>query len=158
MSCQTVANTDISSLLPQVFTYLDKKDLLICSRVSTQWQKASGDNAFWSRFYPGAEIPKLFGVTLKDHLYMVSKMFPMSKFPEIWDKICTAPEKAASTFNDDKASFVDGFSKDGTVSIAEGQTWDLLEIEDDCTIDYPQPTRRTRLAQYLLSFFISVKH
>jgi len=158
MSCQTVAKRDSSNPFILVSTYLDKNDVVRCCKVSHEWRQLASDNAIWSRFYPGTEMPKLYGVTLKDHLYDVSRMFSISKFPEIWDKICAAPVKKESAFNDDKASFVDRFSKDGTVLIAEGETWDLIENTDDCAIEFPSQPIRYRLANYLLSFFISVKH
>lgn len=159
MSCQIVPKMDISNPFIQVSFYLDKNDVVSCCRVSAAWRKLAGDNAIWSRFYPGAELPKLYGVTLKEHLYDVFKMFSPVKFPDIWSKIYAAPVKTESAFNDDKASFVDELSQDGNVSMAEGQTWDLMEITDECAIEYPsRPSKGKLLTNYLLSFFIRAKN
>ena len=70
-----------------IFSSSDIDQLMEFGREIRQEETALDLSSLFSR----AQIPNLPGITLKDHLIMVSNMFPVSQYPDIWRNVITGP-------------------------------------------------------------------
>ena len=105
------------STLFQLLSSLDEKDLF----------------KLWERCNPGQHPSPVF--SLREHFFVAAQMFPISKFPEVWERIFGGITPKSS-FDETKAGFIDQFSQDSMVTIDDDQAWDLMQIKDNHTIAY----------------------
>lgn len=80
-----------------------------------------------SSLFSRVQIPNLPGITLKDHLITVSKMFPVSKYPDVWCNIIMGPtqeESLKETLGKEELYLMTGFQ--------EGYLEKVLGIAKSC--------------------------
>jgi hypothetical protein len=94
MTTKISSNTDLNGVFSSA-------DIEVLKELSGEIRQEEADDVLdLTSLFSRVEIPNLYGITLKDHLIMVSGMFPVSRFPDIWRDIIMGPAEEGSVEED----------------------------------------------------------